>query len=150
MRLVNELERENNRLVKFLKVQVGLLEKENQGIKDKAVALLHLPFSAIEAFEKARKELLEVITKTDPPCHYEERSDEVISRNKQGEIMKFKFKEGDTVKIISAIFYGMLVKIITQIRTEENHHYINQYVVEDSRGWRKTFYENHLKLFKEV
>jgi len=32
-------------------------------IESKVVALLHLPFGATEAFEKARKELLEVITK---------------------------------------------------------------------------------------
>ena len=32
-------------------------------IESKAAALLHLPFSATEAFEKARKELLEVICK---------------------------------------------------------------------------------------
>lgn len=63
MILVNELERENNGLINYLKAQVGQLEKENQEIKNKAAALLHLPFSATEAFEKARKELLEVICK---------------------------------------------------------------------------------------
>lgn len=43
--------------------KITSLRKENYEIKDKAAALLHLPFSATEAFEKARKELLEVITK---------------------------------------------------------------------------------------
>jgi len=59
--------------------------------------------------------------------------------------MKFKFKEGDIVKIISSVCYGMFVTIITPIRRKENHHYITEYVVEDSRGWRKTFNEKYLK-----
>ena len=78
--MASELERENNRLdlenrslkmannilgdvIKKMKAHMGQLYKENNDIKDKAVALLHLPFSATEAFEKARKELLEVICK---------------------------------------------------------------------------------------
>jgi len=43
--------------------EIDKLKKENQEIRDKAAALLHLPFSATEAFEKARKELLEIICK---------------------------------------------------------------------------------------
>ena len=50
-------------LVDELSQEIDRLKKENQEIKDKAAALLHLPFSATEAFEKARKELLEVICK---------------------------------------------------------------------------------------
>lgn len=78
--IVSELKRENNRfdldnrslkmvnkiwgdVIKELQAHVELLKKENQEIKDIAAALLHLPFSATEAFEKARKELLDVICK---------------------------------------------------------------------------------------
>lgn len=43
--------------------EIDRLKKENREIKDKAAALLHLPFRATEAFEKARKELLGVICK---------------------------------------------------------------------------------------
>ena len=68
----------NDLLLKFSRYKEMIARY--QVIESKVIALLHLPFSATEAFEKARKELLEVITKTDPPCHYEERSDEVISK----------------------------------------------------------------------
>jgi predicted SprT family Zn-dependent metalloprotease len=43
--------------------EIDRLKKKNREIKDKAAALLHLPFRATEAFEKARKELLGVICK---------------------------------------------------------------------------------------
>ena len=60
--------------------------------------------------------------------------------------MKFKFKEGD--KVICP--YGVIAEIVIQIRKKKNNKYVRQYVVENSRGWRKIFYENHLKLIKEA
>ena len=56
-------EKKMNEQLISLYQEIEKLKKENQMIKDIASALLHLPFSATEAFEKARKELLEVICK---------------------------------------------------------------------------------------
>jgi len=50
-------------LVNELSQEIDRLKEENQEIRDKAAALLHLPFRATEAFEKARRELLGVICK---------------------------------------------------------------------------------------